>query len=90
MKQNPITGGLSLLALSAALFCSAFPVRAETLTPEDLTSRMVYRRAVDAVIWGLPLVGEDTVKQAAFRDGKAKYNDIVWWPQGSWKNQSPK
>jgi hypothetical protein len=45
---------------------------------------------VDAVIWGLPLVGEDTVKQAAFRDGKASYNDIVWWPKGGgWKNQSP-
>jgi len=50
----------------------------------------VERRAVDAVIWGLPLVGEDAVKQAAFRDGKATYNDIVWWPQGGgWKNQSP-
>src|SRR6478752_1877935 len=37
----------------------------ERLTPKELASRIVYRRAVDAVIWGLPLVGEDTVKQAA-------------------------
>jgi hypothetical protein len=45
---------------------------------------------VDTVIWGLPLVGEYTVKQAYFRDGKANYNDIVWWPKGGgWKNQSP-
>src|SRR5260370_755672 len=52
--------------------------------------RMIERRAVDAVIWGLPLVSEDAVKQAYFRDGKAKYNDIVWWPKGGgWKNQSP-
>ena len=30
------------------------------------------------------------MKQAAFRDGKANYNDIVWWPKGGgWKNQSP-
>ncbi len=64
--------------------------RAERLTSEELASRTIYRRAVDAVIWGLPLVGEDSVKQAAFRDGKANYNDIVWWPKGgSWKNQSP-
>jgi hypothetical protein len=63
---------------------------AERLTPKELASSTVYRRAVDAVIWGLPLVGEDTVKQAAFRDGKASYNDIVWWPKGGgWKNQSP-
>jgi len=30
------------------------------------------------------------VKQAAYRDGKAQYNDIVWWPKGGgWMNQSP-
>jgi hypothetical protein len=63
---------------------------AERLTPKELANRTVYRRAVDAVIWGLPLVGEDAVKQAYFRDGKANYNDIVWWPKGGgWKNQSP-
>ena len=62
----------------------------KTFTPAELHSRTVQRRAVDAVIWGLPLVGEDAVKQAAFRDGKATYNDIVWWPKGGgWKNQSP-
>ena len=60
------------------------------LTTEELASHTIHRRAVDAVIWGLPLVGEDAVKQAAFRDGKANYNDIVWWPKGGgWKNQSP-
>ena len=60
------------------------------LTSKDLADRTVYRRAVDAVIWGLPLVGEDIQKQAYFRDGKANYNDIVWWPKGGgWKNQSP-
>ena len=58
-------------------------------TANELANQTIHRRAVDAVIWGLPLVGEATVKQAAFRDGKANYNDIVWWPKGSWKNQSP-
>jgi hypothetical protein len=63
---------------------------AKRLTSNELASRTVYRRAVDAVIWGTPLVSEDAVKQAAFRDGKANYNDIVWWPKGGgWKNQSP-
>ena len=64
--------------------------QAENFTSADLHRRTMERRAVDAVIWGLPLVGEDAVKQAAFRDGKASYNDIVWWPKGGgWKNQSP-
>ena len=35
----------------------ARPHSAERLTPKELASRTVYRRAVDAVIWGLPLVG---------------------------------
>ena len=94
---------ISTFALSVAALC-ALPgmLRAEglpsitgakeppPLTSEQLASRTVSRRAVDAVIWGLPLVGEDAVKQAAFRDGNANYNDIVWWPRGGgWKNQSP-
>lgn len=40
------------------------------------------RRAIDAIIWGLPLVGEDAVKRATFRDGRANYNAAVWWPKG--------
>lgn len=62
---------------------------AQGSAPSALQQRMVERRAVDAVIWGSPLVGQYNVKQAAFRAGKASYNDIVWWPKGSWKNQSP-
>ena len=73
--------GLALLAQSATA------QRMASFTAEELNRRTVERRAVDAVIWGLPLVGEDAVKQAAFRDGKATYNDIVWWPKGGgWKN----
>jgi hypothetical protein len=50
---------------------------------------MIERRAVDAVIWGMPIVSLDAMRQAYFRDGKAKYGDIIWWPKGNdWKNQS--
>jgi hypothetical protein len=84
---------LARFITSAALVALALQGRqtsAEDLSPKALQQRMVERRAVDAVIWGLPLVGEDAVKKAYFRDGKAKFNDIVWWPKGGgWKNQSP-
>ena len=50
---------------------------------------MVERRAADAAIWGMSIVSLDALRQAYFRDGKAKYGDIIWWPKGStWKNQS--
>jgi hypothetical protein len=77
--------------IAAALLCVlAFTnAHAQNFSSAELNRRTIERRAVDAVIWGLPLVGEYACKQAAFRDGKATYNDIVWWPKGSWKNQSP-
>ena len=81
---------MARLVLPAFIIGMLLSPHTAPLTSEELVSRTVYRRAVDAVIWGLPLVSEDAVKQAAFRDGKASYNDIVWWPKGGgWKNQSP-
>ncbi len=68
---------------------SASAQNAAPQTSRELANQTVYRRAVDAVIWGIPLVSEDAMRQAYFRDAKAKYNDIIWWPKGSgWKNQS--
>jgi hypothetical protein len=47
---------------------------------------MLEGRAVDAVIWGMRMVSLDALRQAYFRDGKARYGDIIWWPKGStWK-----
>jgi hypothetical protein len=75
--------GLLLVAQSAT-------AQSATPTAKDLANETVHRRAVDAVIWGVPLVSQESVRQAAFRDGKATYNDIVWWPKGGgWMNQSP-
>jgi hypothetical protein len=56
---------------------------------EELARQTLERRAVDAAIWGMPIVSLDALRQAYFRDGKAKYGDIIWWPKGNaWKNQS--
>src|SRR5260370_16278701 len=99
-RRQATIGGLSLLA-GTSMNASAQaqgkrPLRdavedaREGQKARELVNRTVYRRAVDAVIWGLPLVGEDTVKQAAFRDGKANYNDIVCPPNArGWNNQPP-
>jgi hypothetical protein len=58
---------VSALILGLLLAIQSATVRgAESLTSEELASWNVRRRAVDTVIWGLPLVGEDVVKQAYF------------------------
>ena len=73
----------------ATLAAPATIVSAQNLSPEVLQQRMLERRAIDAAIWGMPIVSLDAMRQAYFRDGKAKYDDIIWWPNGNaWKNQS--
>jgi hypothetical protein len=68
---------------------SALAQNTTEFTSEELAARTVHRRAVDAVIWGVPAVTLDMMRQAYFRDAKASYNDIVWWPKGAgWQNQS--
>src|SRR5262245_31364094 len=54
----------------------------------DLAERNLYRRAVEAVIWGMPAVNYEWMLQAATANG-AKLNQVVYWsrPVNS-KNQT--
>src|SRR5262249_1583178 len=47
--------------------------------PSDVAA-MVLQRAIDAVVWGVPLVGFDAMRRA-FGDTGARCNDILYWPQ---------
>lgn len=79
---------LSLATVSAPV-ADAQQAKPPKFSTQELACRTLERRAVDAAIWGLPVVSQDALRQAYFRDGKAKYGDIIWWPKGStWKNQS--
>jgi hypothetical protein len=42
-------------------------------TSEELNRRTIERRAVDAAIWGMPIVNFDAMRQAFFRDANATY-----------------
>src|SRR6478736_2535305 len=52
-----------------------------TFTPAQLAERSLHRRAVEAVIWGMPAVNYDLMYQAMIRDAKAGAgsNKIVFW-----------
>jgi hypothetical protein len=64
------------------------PVPTATFSSEDLTQRTTQRRAVEAAIWGMPIINFDAMRQAFFRDAKAAYGDIMFWSKpGSWKLQ---
>jgi len=58
-------------------------------SPQDLTERALYRRAVEAINWGIPAVDSDLMLQAAIRDVGARINQIVYWSHlPNWKNQT--
>src|SRR6266478_7314272 len=57
-------------------------------TADDLTRRSIERRAIEAVIWGMPAVNYDLMLQAAI-SAKGKTNQIVYWSRlPDWKNQT--
>jgi hypothetical protein len=51
---------------------------AESMSSEEMAKRTLERRAVEAAIWGMPIVSVDAMRQAFFRDAGAKYGDIVY------------
>jgi hypothetical protein len=50
------------------------------LDAPQLEERAIVRRAVEAVIWGMPAVNYRVVFEAAVRDAKAEINQLVYWP----------
>ena len=63
----------------------------QSLSPEDVNHRTIYRRAVEAAIWGTPAVNFDRMYQAMVHDAKAGEgsNKIVYWSRlFNWKNQT--
>src|ERR1700742_3151827 len=55
----------------------------------DLAERAVYRRAVEAVVWGMPVVNYDLMYQAAVREAKGDFNQVVYWSRlPDWKIQT--
>jgi len=86
--------GVAVVALALSSTTSAQQTQPEAKTPSSLSStelaeRMVHRRAVEAVIWGMPAVNYDLMVQAMVRETKGTFNQIVFWSRlPDWKNQT--
>ena len=77
-------------ALSAILTVSAFAQEknSQAFLPAELTERTLHRRAIEAVIWGMPAVNAELMFQA-MHDAKADFNQVVYWSRPvTWKNQT--
>ncbi len=79
---------LSVALIVAPLLSVSNLAQAADYTPAQLQERAVARRAVEAAIWGMPLVNVDYMRQAYFRAGAA-YNDVIYWSNpNTWMNQT--
>jgi hypothetical protein len=68
--------------------CAAVSANAQQSPADDLARRAIERRAVEAVIWGMPAVNYDLMLQAAISAG-GKTNQVVYWSRlPDWKNQT--
>jgi hypothetical protein len=74
-------------ALAVALLAVA-AIGARGYTPQELAHRTLQRRAVDAAIWGMPIVSVAAMRQSYFRDANAEYDDILFWSKpADWRFQ---
>lgn len=64
------------------------PVTGPPSNPAEIADRAVHRRAIEAVIWGMPAVNFELMRRQMVKVGGAA-NQIVFWsrPVG-WKNQT--
>jgi hypothetical protein len=51
---------------------------AQPFSAGELARRAIERRAVEAVIWGMPAVNYDLMFQAA-RRAKGDFNQVIYW-----------
>jgi hypothetical protein len=75
-------------SIVAALGLICFAGAANAETSGDNSRRSIERRAVEAVIWGMPVVNYDLMYQEMLKLG-GKPNQIVYWSRlPDWKNQT--
>ncbi|HEY1922997.1 MAG TPA: DUF1254 domain-containing protein [Tepidisphaeraceae bacterium] len=69
----------SLLCLFAGCASSGANKIASDSSPEDLAGRTVERRAIEAVIWGMPAVNYDLMLQEMLSKTDGKVNQVIYW-----------
>ena len=75
------------LALAGLAMVSA--ASAQSHSADELERRNIERRAVEAMIWGMPAVNYDLMLQEMLTKTAAKQNEVLYWSRPvDWKNQT--
>jgi hypothetical protein len=77
-----------ILVLLAAILLPNISLAQSAYTAAELSQRAIERRAIEAVVWGMPAVNYDRMFEAG-RAAGAGPNQIVYWSRPiSWLNQT--
>jgi hypothetical protein len=80
---------LRTVLLSFLLTAIATAAHGQTATPDDIASRAIERRAIEAVVWGMPAVNFDLMFEAMLHSTHGGFNQVVTWSRPiDWKNQT--
>ena len=72
-----------------ALICGLLSARAQSIPSDDVNNRLVQSRAVEAVIWGMPVVNYDLMLQEMLTKTPGKVNQMIYWGRPlDWHNQT--
>jgi hypothetical protein len=88
MKRAALTS-LAMLCVTSLGSVWAVSAYAHDFSPEDLARRATERRAVEAVIWGMPAVNYDLMLQEMLTKTAGKVNQVIYWGRPlDWRNQT--
>jgi hypothetical protein len=77
----------ALVALALSLVIA--PALAQTPSADELNQRLIRSRAVEAVIWGIPAVNTDLMRQEMLTRTPGKAGQVIYWGRPlDWHNQT--
>src|SRR5262245_47089641 len=69
----------TIILASLALLGAVATASAQSPSADDLNRRMIERRAVEAVIWGMPAVNYDLMRQQMLTKTAGKVGQVIYW-----------
>ncbi len=78
-----------IVLAALALICGGVAAHSQASSPDQLVHRTIERRAVEAVIWGMPAVNYDLMLQEMLSKTNGKVGQVIYWGKPlDWRNQT--
>jgi hypothetical protein len=82
-------GGTLAAATTLGLSAPTQFAQAQSYSARDLNDRLLHGRAIEAVIWGMPAVNTDLMRQQMLTKTAGKVGQVIYWGRPlDWRNQT--